>query len=172
MRKFFKKLKKRSGFSLTELLVTVIILSLMSAVAAQGIASAYNVTYKNVDASNAQVLLSTAMTELRSELGYATDISVNGKTLTYSSSTTGNKSELSVDNGNIVVKDYIEYSGTIPRRNLVSAKAATDTLGLDYDSVSYKDNTITFKNLKVISKTNNNTLVQSDFVIKATDNGD
>lgn len=68
------RLRKNSGFTLTELLLTTMILLMVSAVVAGGVPSAANAYFKIVDASNAQILLSTTVTSLRNELSFATDI--------------------------------------------------------------------------------------------------
>jgi len=70
-----KKLKKNSrGFSLAETLICILILLMVSAIVGAAIPTASNVFAKTVDAANAQVVLSTAMTALRDELGTATQV--------------------------------------------------------------------------------------------------
>ncbi len=70
-----KKMKKNSrGFSLAETLICVLILLMVSAIVGAAIPTASNVFAKTVDAANAQVVLSTAMTALRDELGTATQV--------------------------------------------------------------------------------------------------
>ena len=56
-----KRLNSRTGFTLAEVLITVLILLMITAVVAGGMPVAANAYYKVVDAANAQVLLSTAM---------------------------------------------------------------------------------------------------------------
>ena len=67
-----KKIKQnQSGFSLAETLMAVLILLMVSEVVAVGIPSAASALSKIVDASNAQLLLSTTITKLRDELSTA-----------------------------------------------------------------------------------------------------
>jgi type II secretory pathway pseudopilin PulG len=86
-----KKLKKNSrGFSLAETLICILILLMVSAIVGAAIPTASNVFVKTVDAANAQVVLSTAMTALRDELGTATQVKKEADgSLVYKSSTFG-----------------------------------------------------------------------------------
>ena len=84
MRVIWKKLKKnRKGFSLAETLIAILILLMVSAIIGGAIPAASNAFTKTVDVANAQVVLSTAMTALRDELGMASIKSVNGTTIVY-----------------------------------------------------------------------------------------
>ncbi len=92
MRAMFKKLKKnKSGFSLAEMLIAVLILLMASAIVAGAIPAASSAYMKVVDTANAQVLLSTTMTVLRDELSTAADIEKgeDGTTITYRSANNG-----------------------------------------------------------------------------------
>ena len=173
----FRKLKQQNGFSLAEMLVAVLILLMVSAVVAGGVPAASNASSKAVDAANAQVLLSTAATALRDELGTARNVSISGdkKTVRYYSADNGNYSELSLgekdERSVIMLTSYLgenvnnsdsdvsgeSASATIygttedtVQWELVSSAAITKKLGLTYDSVSYDNGIITFTNLKVL----------------------
>lgn len=173
----FRKLKQQNGFSLAEMLVAVLILLMVSAVVAGGVPAASNAYSKAVDAANAQVLLSTAATALRDELGTARNVSISGKTVRYYSADNGNYSELSMSGSDdrpvIMLTSYLgenvnnsgsdvsgeSASATIygttedtVQWELVSGAAITKKLGLTYDSVSYDNGIITFTNLKVLKK--------------------
>lgn len=78
MKNIRKRLNSRSGFTLAELLMTVLILLLVSVIVAGGVPAAINVYHKAVDAANAQSLLSTGMTRLRDEFCTATEIEPDG----------------------------------------------------------------------------------------------
>ena len=172
----FRKLNQQDGFSLAEMLVAVLILLMVSAVVAGGVPAASNAYSKAVDAANAQVLLSTAATALRDELGTARNVSISdGTTVRYYSADNGNYSELSMSGSDdrpvIMLTSYLgenvnnsdsdvsgeSASATIygttedtVQWELVSSAAITKKLGLTYDSVSYDNGIRTFTNLKVL----------------------
>lgn len=64
------------GFSLTEMLATMLILVLASTLMATGIPAAIDVYHKIVKTSNAQLALSTTLAAMRSEIGMASDARV------------------------------------------------------------------------------------------------
>lgn len=76
-----KKIKNTAGFSLIEMLVTLMILLLVTSVVAVGVPAASRAYNKVVDAANAQVLMSTAMVRLRDEIGTGSDIVISGTAL-------------------------------------------------------------------------------------------
>ena len=105
-----RKLNKAAGFTLAETLVAVLILLMVSAVVAEGLPAAVNAYRKAVDASNAQILLSTTVDALRGELSTAWDIKVgvDGTTISYQSSHTGGKSRIYIRNGQIWMQEYVK----------------------------------------------------------------
>ena len=179
----FRKLNQQKGFSLAEMLVAVLILLMVSAVVAGGVPAASNAYSKAVDAANAQVLISTAATALRDELGTAKNVSIRGKTVRYYSADNGNYSELSLGDKDgrsvIMLTSYLgekvtnsdsDVSGGSAdattygapedkvQWELVSSAAITKKLGLTYESVSFDNGIITFTNLQVLK--NNNVLAE------------
>lgn len=72
-----------AGFSLTEMIVTMLILALAATLMATGIPVAVDTYHKTVNSANAQVALSTTITVLRSEFGSSTKLEVKGGTLYY-----------------------------------------------------------------------------------------
>ena len=66
----------RGGFTLAETLIAVLILLMVTGIVAAGIPAASNALNRAVDASHAQLLLSTTMTSLRNELGSARSIDI------------------------------------------------------------------------------------------------
>lgn len=74
MKKWISRKSNRSGFTLTETLFAVMIMMLVSATLAAGLPVAASALREAVDASHAQVLLSTTMTAMRDELSMAKDI--------------------------------------------------------------------------------------------------
>jgi len=125
-------IRSRRGFTLAETMLAVLILVMVSAVVAAGIPAAVNALDKVTSASNADLLLSTAMTSLRDELGTAKDVTVDGTTITYSSYD-GGRSKLYLDGsgtGPIMLRQYMEVvpdeSDPTYERQLVSEAAANN----------------------------------------------
>ena len=130
-----KRKREKAGFTLSETLIAILILLMVSAIVAGAIPAASNVYVKTVDAANAQLLLSTTMTVLRDELGTATSIKVeDASTITYRSGkngcakiqvvSTGTDPGLYIWHGEY--KDGIpDFTNSTPRL-LVSKKAATE----------------------------------------------
>ena len=122
MKKSLRKLNTERGFTLTETLVAVLILVMISASALPAALNAYR---NAVDAANAQVLLSTTVNALRDELSLAWDVQVcsgdnstgswnfkddpNGYIL-YKSSDTGSESKIYRENSVIMLQEYNDFS--------------------------------------------------------------
>lgn len=66
-----QKLAQSHGFSLTEMLAVVVVLTLVSMVMATGLPAAIRAYEQAVDAANSQVLLSTTIERMRDELSVA-----------------------------------------------------------------------------------------------------
>ena len=169
-----KKMNKK-GFSLAELLLAVLILLLVSTIVASGIPAAKSAYEKVVVGSNAQVMLSTTIAALRTELGTATDIELNGSgEIIYYSSAIDNyskiyKAEDSDANISIWVQQFVDKTtgesltnssgmAQLTKRQLVTdLKSPThDKLYPCYDSVSWGTGKkyLTFNNLKVYHGSN------------------
>ena len=167
-----KKLNSKAGFSLTEMLATVIILLLVSAIVAAGIPVARDAYEKVVLASNAEVLLSSTITSLRNELGTAKDVKADSNALIYynlmrggvanvavGASGAASRISLSTENEpdimlesyyNIYAEDaYAVHSSGATK--LMSEKTATGDLYVTYETVDYDKDTgvVTFTNLSV-----------------------
>ena len=166
-----RKKRAKRGFSLAETLVAMLILLMVSAVVAAGIPAAKNAYEKVTLASNAEVLLSTAASALRDELGTASDITITDTAIRYRSSRTGSYSEISLDeNGVIMLREYIgltDESGSDPdestsengsgiSRQLVSSEASTKELYVTYQGIEKSetdDGLVIVKGLTVHRKT-------------------
>lgn len=168
-----KKLKSRSGFTLAETLLAVLILLLVSTIVANGIPMARNVYNNVIVGANAQMLLSTAITALRNELGTAQDVKI-GTDIIYFKSSIGAYSKLSVDPlKGIQLMDYVKEDGSaIPVKgsdkardshNLVSDSAANKNLIVTYGGATISNDIIKFSNLEVKEKNGSkSTLVKLD----------
>lgn len=145
-----RKKNARGGFTLAETLMAVLILLMVSGVVAAGIPTAANALNKVVEASNAQLLLSTAMTKLRTELGSAADVSASGTTVTYMTPE-GSQSVLTSETGGIFLREYADLvtEGDTYKHLLVSDAAANRTLLVSYTGVAKSGSVIEFTNLNV-----------------------
>lgn len=151
-----KKLNSRQGFSLAEMLVTVIILVLATAIVASGIPAAMN-TYKKITAkSNAELLLSTTLTEFRTEFCTADGIEINStsKAISYSDSATGNVSKIYNGDDGLMVQRYIDSDSPDEAHLLVTTQAASMILKLKYADASYSNGLLTISDIGVYEGTN------------------
>ena len=150
-----KKLHNRKGFTLAETLLAVLILLMVSQIVATGIPVAKNAYEKVVLASNAEVLLSTAVTTLRNELGTAREIKVSDTQteVTYLNADRGNMAKIAMEDSSAKIHRYYDEdtgidSGAEP---LISTKRATEGLYVTFKSVSYdaKNRVVTFEKVSV-----------------------
>ena len=155
LHKLKTRLRSRSGFSLAEVLIVVLILALVTAIAAEGIPTALRAYDRAVTAANAQALMNTAMTKLRNELGTASDVTVDGTTVSYTVAD-GTHSQLRLTDGTdgIMLQEYIGLSEDSQyTHRLVSQAASNQNLYVKYDSVEGPENdpkgVVTFTNLAV-----------------------
>ena len=181
--KIRKRITGKGGFTLAETLMAVLILLMVSSVVA---ADAYR---KVVDSANAELLLSTTMNRLRSELTTAVDVrcgetdkseatagndenstQTKNTTITYTNAK-GSKSVISLvlksDASNVEPGIYIQEYVDVDNNNkykhlLVSNEASNKNLYATYESATYDGSGIvTIKNLAVI-KEDNTTLTSVD----------
>ncbi|MBQ6493127.1 MAG: type II secretion system protein [Erysipelotrichaceae bacterium] len=165
MKQTFKRSKQ--GFTLAETLLAMLILLMVSGLMASGIPTAINIYHKIVDASNAQALISTTMTELRDKLALAQDFENSSATVITYTGDNGRKHELSFDeNVGIYIND-ITGDGQDDSRLLVSDPAASKNLYVSFDSIKYEEGVVAVKNLKVKRKNSTVEYVEIDeYMIK------
>ena len=163
------KLNRREGFSLTELLVAVLILGMVSSVVAGGVPVARDAYNKVTVTANAQVLLSNTITALRNELGTSIQVEdTDDNGVTYFNSRTGIRSKLYEEDNQIKIDGYkmggiapenkvtspLLSSGVSPDDNkvtspLLSSGVSPDGLYIQYGTVSASDGIVTFSELNV-----------------------
>lgn len=154
------RLKDKSGFTLTELLMTILILLMVTSVVAAGIPSAANAYYKVLDAANAQLLLSTTVTSLRRELALAREVELDPTDHTVSNYINGESGfRVKIVNTPTISLEYSTDGiivGTTPEepedRPLVSQAAATSSLVTTFDSLEYADGIFTVNGLRVMKE--------------------
>ena len=161
-------IKTRSGFTLMETLIVMLILLMVSSVVATGLPVAVNVLDTVVETSNAQLLLSTTMTALRDELSMARDIKiVDATTIVYTNSS-GLKSKIYLAENitgktdGIYLTQYTDISSSEDNAKtelLVSKEASNKgrkddkpVLHVTYSEVKFDSNTnvVTFTGLAVM----------------------
>lgn len=160
-KKLMRKLNKRSGFSLTELLAAVLILGMVSSVVAGGIPVAKDAYEKVTLSANAQVMLSTAISALRNELCIASKVKTDasGNKLTFFSGNIQNDCTIEYDAtaNSIMMTPYNKASA---KRDLVSdatgdyqLKVICSNGGMSYDK---SKGIVTITGLRVVDNDNPN----------------
>ena len=180
-KKLKRKLKSQKGFSLTEVLAAVLILSMVSSVVAGGIPVARDAYEKVTLSANAQVMLSTAITALRNELSTASEIKSDGaKKIEYYSAAIKNQCAIGItdqtgrENGGIWQTLYSSSDAdTQIWKKLVSdavgaEKPGENRLFVTYNTISAPVNGIvTVTGLRVLdSKQGNKILAHMDSNLK------
>ena len=79
LRLFIKKLNDKNGFSLTETLTTLIIMSMVGIMVTSGITTSSRVYKEITEYTNAQLMLSNTITAIQDELIYAIPDSISTK---------------------------------------------------------------------------------------------
>lgn len=89
--KLLHKLNKRQGFSLTEMLATVLIMGFVGIIITTGAATVQRVYRKVVAHANAQTALTTTITLMKDQLAFADpeSIMVNGTTISFQNLNSG-----------------------------------------------------------------------------------
>lgn len=177
MWKHRQKLNNRRGFSITELLVAILILSMVSSVVAGGIPVAKEAYEKITLSANAQVMLSTTISALRNEMCTASDVTIwdsnsnpvaegsDGVVIRYYSPSINNYSTLSIGKpedstekqDSILLTQYADSDLKSPRQLIVSS-AGGNKLYVAYTGVSVsvpddeKNQFVTFTGLKVVDE--------------------
>ena len=92
-----KKLKSRAGFTLTELLITLLILTMFSAACLLGMTTAFSVRNNIIKASDADILASTVTQAISGEIRMSSDATVENEVLTYRSANYGANCTMMLD---------------------------------------------------------------------------
>ncbi len=99
------RLKRRGGFSLPEMLVAVLILSIMSSVACMGITTALQDRAKAIVVANAQTVASTAAQMVGDQIRYGQIVQAEDGSIVLVSSTYGARVRLELDSqGHLVAQ--------------------------------------------------------------------
>lgn len=123
------KLKSRGGFSLAEMLVAMLILTMMSMVACMGISTAMEDRAKAITVADAQAVASTAAQAVSDQVRYGRISQVGSDYIELTSSTYGSKVQLKLEDGKLVA---LTAGGK--RYALLGEKAYSD---LSVDALSF-----------------------------------
>ncbi len=146
------------GFTLTEMLVTLLIMTLASTLLATGVPVAVDTYHKTVNSSNAQLALSTTATVLRSELGLSTDVKISADESQVEyldakgfwasiQNTSDSKTHRGLEKQYYKDRDCTKKDGS--PYQLITDASITDALTVSFESVSKSANRVSFKNLVV-----------------------
>lgn len=165
-----KKKNNQKGFTLAEALIAVLIILMVSAIVAAGIPAAKNAYEKVTVTANAQVLLSTAASALRDELGTASDVEESETGVTYYSSKTGSNARIYTDDeGTIRLENYIGYDEDAldsTSRVLVNEQTSTPDLYVTFDEIVVGETAAAVKALRVIRKSTDEPIISlEEYVI-------
>ena len=144
-------LKSYSGFSLVEMLASLLVITLLFTVVATGVPVAQRVYNQVVAGSNAQLLLSTSAMRLRAELGLGRmeDPAFSGTISSYISGSTGLPTALEPDSGKTgieIVSTVDAEHGTTTTDNLLN-EDMPDRLYVSFDRIDYADGVFIVKGL-------------------------
>ena len=155
---YFKyKIKNKNGFSLTETLTTLIIMSFVGIMITSGMATAMRVYKEVTEYSRAQVLFSTAYTLINDDLIYAdpqTIKSVDSKTISFTNMNKVSETLKSTDTKGITrsYKSNEEFPIVTYENN--------ENFHTEWDSISFDGECFVITNFAV--KNNNDDLVKLD----------
>ena len=136
-------------------MIAMMIMLMVTGIAAGGIPVAINAYTKVVDTANAQVLLSTTITKLREELGTAENIRISGTTITYESEN-GSESRIYTTDSGIMIREYADIvsdeNDDTYEHLLISKSAANKNLYVTYSGVSMDEENgiLTLKAVRVL----------------------
>ena len=161
----------KKGFTLAEMLITIMIMLMVSAIVAAGVPTAKNAYDKTVIYANAQVLLSTAFSAIRNEMGASQDILVKdatgseseeGISIEYKNRKTETLSRILKGEKGIQLQRHISTDLIKNKESEAEDLVADHDLYVTYDTVSYTDGVICFNNLEVRKKSDDRVMAKRD----------
>lgn len=165
------KIRNNKGFTLTETLLTVILVVLMSGAVAAGVSTVSRVIHKIQNKANAEVLLSTTLTLLSDDLQNTESVESTDGTVQYLKiRENGSSAWISIDNSTSdldsenagIRKNYytmtMDSNSGIPvyqeglSTPYVTEQAKTDALFTTIGSITYSNHVLTVHDLEVKNK--------------------
>ena len=129
MKRILKKKLNNEGFSISEMLIAIAIMLMVTSVVAGGIPVAIRAYTNITDTADCELLLSTALSDLRDELSTARNISVNGNKISYIDSKTKTRCYLTSSSEGGIKKTVVGAEGS---SNLVASEKLLDGIHLEY----------------------------------------
>lgn len=166
-----RRSSRRAGFTLVELLLSLLIVAMLSLMLVSGTQLAARANVTVTDQANAEVLLSTCVTMLRNELGTAAAVTVgeDGKDVTFQRGSTGyvvtirSGAETSGGTGSSMDKIMITEYGT--ERPFISDVTATGGLCISFGEIEWSDGKFTITDLTVRKPGRSDPLTQLDTLV-------
>ncbi len=145
-----QKIKENKGSTLAELLMTVLIIALIGSVLGGGLMVVQRCYRQITERSHAATLLSSTATLLADQLEYATDLSIDGDSISFLNANSKVRARISWTEAEGIVLSYqgggaeekgasdSEEMGTGGKTALVSEAGLTDALYTSFDSIRYE----------------------------------
>lgn len=157
------RIKSKKGATLSEMMLALLILVLVSVVVAQGIPAVRNAYNKVTSRANAEVLASTTLSVIQSELSVASNVETasDDRVLAFENPSTGrweSIGNLTEETDGIYLICYNGIDTTSVNTDIsypIVSKKAQVGLYTTIDKITYKNGVFTLYNLKVCNKTGN-----------------
>ena len=169
------KLKNKKGFSLAELLIVILIISLAGLAMSEGFRVIHKTYHQIVQKANAETLLSTTIYKVSNYLRYADDI--NKDTNQFLDTTSGytislsNPTDASESSMECIVVRYYSGDTKIESHPILSEKTMTNNLVPSLDSITWQgqdSSTIATFTISIYDKTDtskSNAIVSQEVVV-------
>ena len=149
--------RKKSGFTLVEMLCAIIVLLLISMLMAVGIKTAVTAYEKEVTHSESQILCASIRTVVSDELRYSGTTEKSGKTITFFSQTYGKAvSFTSNEDGQVLLGG----------NKILAKKAYPYGMMARVELLSYDETTRVFSAKVTVTDKNGKTLAESAFEVE------
>ena len=162
------KLKNKKGFSISELLMVVLILSLIIVILGGGLTVVLNAYNRITLKAEAQTLLSTAITQVSDEFRFASDIDTgdNGH-VTFLSATQGCQvyftNDTSESKRGILIGNTVNTTDTA---TLLTDKTQTSGLYTEIDDYQYDDQSQTFDATITVRNSSGDKVVSQNIIVR------
>lgn len=165
-----KKQLNKKGFTLSETMMSVLILGLVIAITGGGIAVVKNAYQRITLKSHAQALMSTSITKVSEDLRFAEDIDTDGTDAAgtvdspqFTSGETGYRIRFTNDSDKGIMRTYI-YGTSIGSERLLTDKTMTDGL-VPSMTCTYDTSAKVFK-VKITVSKNDKTISEQEVSIR------